>query len=132
MESFRKDFQKHIDSGKFEGGEFEGGIIRGDNLEYVSFTYGKVRVYGSLYPIAGKTYTLKEKMKIPQDTWVCHVYYTDTNDVYRGEYIVKSFDELLLLLPAICTISVLHTQIAHLTEHAHLSSQIRRSIAKLL
>jgi len=119
--------QKHIDSG-----EFEDGIIHGDLGEYVSFTYGKFRVYGSLYPIAGKTAILKERMKISQDTWVCHFYYTDTNGVYRGEYIVKSFDEFLLVLSAICTISVLHTQIAHLTEHAHLSSQIRCSIAKLL
>jgi len=127
MKRFREDFQKHIDSGKIKSG-----IIRGDDREYVSFTSGDLRFYGSLYPIAGKTAILKQDMKIPQDTWVCHFYYTDTNDVYRGEYIVKSFDELLLVLPAICAISVLHTQIAHLTEHAHLSSQIRRSIAKTL
>jgi len=80
MKRFREDFQKHIDSGKIKSG-----IIRGDHREYVNFTYGELRVYGSLYPIAGKTYTLKEKMKIPQDTWVCHFYYTDTNGVYRGE-----------------------------------------------
>ena len=127
MESFTKKVEEYIDSG-----EFKDGIIHGADREYVSFTFGELRVYGSLRPTGGKTTSLKERMKIPQETWVCHFYYTDTNDVYIGEYIVKSFDEFLLVLSAIPAISVLHTQIAHLTEHAHLSSQIRCSIAKLL
>ena len=91
-------------------------------------------ITGSTSPISEKTSSLKKSMEppIPSGTPVFHFYFTDKNGVYRGDYIVKSFDELLLVLPTISGVSVLRTQIAHLSEHSHLSSQIRRSIAKLL
>ena len=79
MKIFRDDFRKNIDSGEIKGS------IHGNLDEYVSLTYGELCVYGSLHPIGGKTYTLKQRMNISQDTWVCHFYYTGTNGIYLGE-----------------------------------------------
>jgi hypothetical protein len=89
-------------------------------------------ITGSTRPISEKTSSFKESMEppIPSGTPVFHFYFTGMDGVVLGNYIVKSFDEFLLLVPVLSAVSVLHSQFAHLTDHAR--SQISRSIAQLL
>tara|TARA_B110000305_G_C19269828_1_gene553861 strand:+ start:130 stop:453 length:324 start_codon:yes stop_codon:yes gene_type:complete len=94
MEIFTDEVQKLNGSSKVKHV-----IIHGVDREYVSFTYGgKLHVHGSLRPSGGKPDNLKEKMKIPQNTWVCHFYYTYTNGVYIGENLAFTVEGMMKIL----------------------------------
>lgn len=65
-----------------------------DNCGF-TFRYGNLTVVGALAPICEKTNWLKQYNNIPNETWVCHYYYTNLNGKYLGEKLATTFDEMM-------------------------------------